>query len=184
MRHGDEQAVPHRIHGPWPALALPGAATNVWVLMNLLDYIDPSLIDLDLQGSTKEQVLSDLVGLLVANGTVRNRDELLTALMEREGLGSTGIGHGVAIPHGRSSELSRTAIVFGRTRAEVDFDSIDGQPTRIFFLLVAPENGSNDHLHLLAKIARLMRDAGTRQRLLAMESPLQVVELFGVKDPP
>ncbi|HEX9844653.1 MAG TPA: PTS sugar transporter subunit IIA, partial [bacterium] len=73
-------------------------------------------------------------------------------------------------------------IAFARSEQEVDFDSIDGLPTRIFFLLVVPENGSNEHLHLLAKIARLMRDAATRERLLAMDSTEQVLELFGTRE--
>jgi fructose-specific phosphotransferase system IIA component len=150
--------------------------------MKLLDYLDPALIDLHLQGHTKEQILGNLVGLLAAHGRIQRRDALLEALLEREGLGSTGIGHGVAIPHGRCGDLSQPAIAFARSEQEVDFDSIDGLPTRIFFLLVVPENGSNEHLHLLAKIARLMRDAATRERLLAMDSTEQVLELFGAQE--
>lgn len=150
--------------------------------MKLLDYLDPSLIDLHLQGRTKEQVLSSLVGLLADHGHITHRDELLESLLEREGLGSTGIGHGVAIPHGRCVDLAQPAIAFARTDDEVDFDSIDGQPTRMFFLLVAPENGSNEHLHLLARIARLVRDAETREQLLAMDSTEQVLALLGGRE--
>ena len=150
--------------------------------MKLLEYLDPGLIELHLPGTSKEQVLSNLVGLLADRGKIQRRDALLESLMEREGLGSTGIGHGVAIPHGRCRDLARPAIAFARSETEVDFDSIDGQPTRIFFLLVAPENGSNEHLHLLAKIARLMRDSGTREQLLAMDSSQQVLDLFSARD--
>jgi nitrogen PTS system EIIA component len=151
--------------------------------MRLLDYLDPSLIELHLQGDTKQQVLSNLVGLLATRGKIQHRDALLDSLLEREGLGSTGIGHGVAIPHGRCRDLAQPAIAFARSEHEVDFDSIDGLPTRIFFLLVAPENGGNEHLHLLAKIARLMRDAATREQLLAMNDSAQVVELFNTREP-
>jgi PTS system nitrogen regulatory IIA component len=150
--------------------------------MKLLDYLDPGLIELHLQGTSKEQVLANLVGLLAERGKIQRRDALLESLLEREGLGSTGIGHGVAIPHGRCRDLAQPAIAFARSEQEVDFDSIDGLPTRIFFLLVAPENGSNEHLHLLAKIARLMRDAATRERLLAMDSTEQVLDLFSARD--
>lgn len=150
--------------------------------MKLLDYLDPGLIDLHLQGATKEQILGNLVSLLAERGKIQRRDALLESLMEREGLGSTGIGHGVAIPHGRCRELAETAIAFARSEHEVDFDSIDGQPTRIFFLLVAPENGSNEHLHLLAKIARLMRDSSTREQLLSLESTEQVLDLFNSRE--
>lgn len=151
--------------------------------MKLLDYLEPALIDLHLSGRTKEEVLSNLVGLLAGQGKIQQRDALLESLLEREGLGSTGIGHGVAIPHGRCKDLAHPAIAFARSDHEVDFDSIDGEPTRIFFLLVAPENGSTEHLHLLARIARLMRDAATREQLLAMESGEQVLELFGAREP-
>ena len=150
--------------------------------MRLLNFLEPSLIDLHLQGQTKQQILGNLVKLLAEQGRIKQRDVLLEALLEREGLGSTGIGHGVAIPHGRCSELTAPAIAFARSEHEVDFDSIDGQPTRIFFLLVAPENGGNEHLHLLAKIARLMRDAATREKLLAMNDPAEVLELFESHD--
>jgi fructose-specific phosphotransferase system IIA component len=147
--------------------------------MKLLDYIDESLIHLGLEGRSKSEILSRLVELLASGGIIREKDALLESLIEREGLGSTGIGHGVAIPHSRSREVERPAIAFGRSLQEVDFDSIDGQPTRIFFLLIAPENGSNDHLHLLARIARLMRDAPTREKLLQMETSAEVIELLG-----
>ena len=150
--------------------------------MKLLDNLHPSLIDLHLSGSNKEQVLSRLVALFVEAKVIVQGEALLESLLEREGLGSTGIGHGVAIPHGRSAELTRPAIAFARTEQEVDFDSIDGQPTRLFFLLVAPENAGNDHLHLLAKIARLMRDATVRERLLQLEQADDVFALFDSRE--
>lgn len=151
--------------------------------MRLLDFLDPALIDLHLQGDTKPQILANLVGLLASQGKVQHGDALLESLMERESLGSTGIGHGVAIPHGRCEDLSEVVIAFARSEQEVDFDSIDGLPTRLFFLLVAPQDGSNEHLHLLAKIARLMRDAHTREQLLSLGTQEQVVELFDAREP-
>jgi nitrogen PTS system EIIA component len=151
--------------------------------MRLLDYLDPALIDLHLPGETKPQILTNLVGLLASHGKIEHRDALLDSLLEREGLGSTGIGHGVAIPHGRCRDLAQPAIAFARSEREVDFDSIDGLPTRIFFLLVAPENGSNEHLHLLAKIARLMRDSATREKLLSLDHSEDVVALFDEREP-
>jgi fructose-specific phosphotransferase system IIA component len=135
-------------------------------------------IKLDLKGTTKEQVLAEMVDCLVGQGSIQEPSALLEALMEREGLGSTGIGFGVAIPHGRCKELTQPAVLLGRTQTDVDFDSIDGQPTRIFFLLVAPENGGSDHLHLLAKIARLMKDAKTRKKLMEMQTPEEIANLI------
>jgi PTS system fructose-specific IIC component len=135
-------------------------------------------IKLDLKGTTKEQVLAEMVDCLVGQGIIQEPSALLEALMEREGLGSTGIGFGVASPHGRCKELTQPAVLLGRTQTDVDFDSIDGQPTRIFFLLVAPENGGSDHLHLLAKIARLMKDAKTRKKLMEMQTPEEIANLI------
>ena len=88
------------------------------------------MIDLSLGGTTKEEVIAQLVDILRRAGTIQDRPALVEALLEREGLGSTAIGHGVAIPHGRSAELEQSVIALGRTEAEVDFDSIDGKPTR------------------------------------------------------
>ena len=150
--------------------------------MKLLDYLDPSHIALKLGGVNKEEVLSALVKVMADQGTIARPGPLFDSLMEREELGSTGIGHGVAIPHGRSKELTQPVVVFGRTETEVNFESIDGKAARIFFLLVAPENGENEHLHLLAKIARLMRDAVIREQLLALQTTSEVLELLGQHD--
>ncbi len=145
-------------------------------------YLNKDNVRLNLNATTKQEILAELVQALVENGIVRESAPLLDALLDREELGSTGIGCGVAIPHGRCQEISKPAVVFGRTRQEIEFDSIDGKPARIFFLLVAPENGGNDHLHLLAKIARLMKDAETRDMLLSVESPEELVVFFAAQD--
>jgi len=147
--------------------------------MQLQEILTEKSINLSLPGKTKDQVLSQLVELLAANGAIRQTDGVIEALAEREGLGSTGIGHGVAIPHCRSSEISSPTLVLGRTVEPVEFDSIDGKPARIFFLLVVPENGNNDHLHMLAKIARLMKGANTREKLLQVDTPQAVLQLIG-----
>lgn len=146
--------------------------------MTIVDFLDPATIHLSLQAKSKEDVLAALVDLLKRSGRIQNRDNLLETLMEREGLGSTGIGHGVAIPHGRSPEVHETVIALGRTQEEVDFDSIDGKPTRLFFLLVAPEDGGNEHLFTLAKIARLIKDAHIREELMKLDSPQAVIRLI------
>jgi len=150
--------------------------------MTLADHLTPADIRLDLEGQTKDQVLRELVALVSREGRIREPEKLLSVLLERESLGSTGIGHGVAIPHGRSAELDAAKVVLGRTRQDVDFDSIDGQPTRLFFLLVAPENNSNEHLHLLSRIARLMREASTRQSLLDAPTPQAALDLIRSHD--
>ena len=146
--------------------------------MPILDYLDASTIDFALKATSKEDVISQLVEVLRRAGRIQNPGALVDALLEREGLGSTGIGHGVAIPHARSGELKQTVIALGRTDGPLEFDAIDGQPTRLFFLLVAPENGGNEHLFTLAKIARLIKDAKVRERLMTVDSPQAAIELI------
>ena len=146
--------------------------------MNLLEFLDAGAINLNLNGNDKESILSELVDILIGKGLVKSKPTLVASLIEREALGSTGIGHGVAIPHGRSNDLNNTVMAMGRSRQDVNFDAIDGQPTRLFFLLVAPENGTTQYLHVLARIARLMKNETNRRLLLEAESPEQVLEMI------
>ena len=146
--------------------------------MKLSEFVEPGWINLDLPGETKDGVLSALVNVLAEGGVIQQPAPLLNSLREREGLGSTGITHGVAIPHGRSPEISRPTLVIARSRAEVDFEAMDGEPTRLFFLLVAPENGASEHLHILARIARLVRHADCRNRLLTVQTPAEVLSIL------
>ena len=146
--------------------------------MPILDFLDATTIDFSLKAGGKEDVIAELVEILRRAGRIRNPEALVDALLEREGLGSTGIGHGVAIPHARSGELKQTVIALGRTEAPVEFDAIDGKPTSLFFLLVAPENVGNEHLFTLAKIARLIKDAKVREQLMTLDSPQAAIELI------
>lgn len=152
--------------------------------MPILDYLDSAAIDLALPAKGKDEVISALAGLLHRAGKIQHPEALVEALLEREGLGSTGIGHGVAIPHARSGEIQTTAIALGRTAQPVEFDAIDGKPTRLFFLLVAPENGGNEHLFTLAKIARLIKDAKVREQLMSLPAPADVVALIRQQEKP
>ena len=148
----------------------------------MIAHLDESTIRLHLKGGTKEKILAELVDVLVECKCIAQGPPLLQSLLEREALGSTGIGFGVAIPHSRCREVSQPAVVLGRTDSEVEFGSIDGQPARLFFLIVAPEDGDNEHLHILAKIARLTKDSATLAALLKLESPREVVELIAETD--
>jgi mannitol/fructose-specific phosphotransferase system IIA component (Ntr-type) len=135
----------------------------------------PAAIDLHLRSRTRDQVLTDLVGRLAENGRVAQPQALLEALLERERLGSTGIGHGVAVPHCRMADVPAPLIALGRTDHEVDVDAIDGQPARLFFMLIAPEGAAAVQVQLLARIARLMRDAEARHRLMVAETVEQAL---------
>jgi PTS system nitrogen regulatory IIA component len=134
--------------------------------MKFCDILSEELIIPDLQQTEKTRVLEELVGHLSAAVEGINAGELLAVLQEREKLGSTGIGDGVAIPHGKLKELKKLLAVFGKSTRGVAFNSIDGRPVHLFFLLVAPENSAGVHLKALARLSRLLKNNGFRQKLM------------------
>ena len=111
-----------------------------------------------------------------------NEDRMIETLLERESLGSTGIGEGVAIPHGKSKEVKKILASFGRSETGLDFQSLDGKPTHLFFLLIAPENSAGMHLKALAQISRLMKDQNFRKRLMEAKSADEIYSLFSEGD--
>jgi PTS system nitrogen regulatory IIA component len=134
--------------------------------MKFCDILREDLIIPDLRETDKTRVLEELVSCLAAAVEGINASELLEVLQEREKLGSTGIGDGVAIPHGKLKELKQLLAVFGKSTRGVDFDAIDGRPVHLFFLLVAPENSAGMHLKALARLSRLLKNNGFRQKLM------------------
>ncbi len=135
--------------------------------MKITDILVREASILDLAATTKTDILAELAGSLSATESALDRDGLLTVLCEREALQSTGIGEGVAIPHGKVQGLDRLVATFARSKGGVDFESIDGQPTQLFFLLVVPEQSGGQHLKALARISRFFRDASFREKLLS-----------------
>lgn len=134
--------------------------------MKLLDILPESLVIPALEGADKHAVLEELARHMAAVYPEIDPARLVAVLWERERLGSTAIGDGIAIPHGKLAGLPAVRAAFGRHPAGVDFDSLDGRPTRLFFLLVAPEDSVGQHLKALARVSRLLKDAGFRTRLL------------------
>ena len=150
--------------------------------MKISDILVPEAILLDLAGRTKREVLGELAGALAKAESGLDEARLVEVLVERETLQSTGIGEGVAIPHGKLPGLSRLLASFARAREGVDFDSIDGQPTQLFFLLVVPEHAGGQHLKALARISRFLRDSVFRNRLLEAETPEEVCRAIEEED--
>lgn len=149
--------------------------------MHLLDILKRETIIPELTARHKKEVLDELCQPVAALEGV-DKNPLLEVLLEREKLGSTGIEDGIAIPHGKTGAIDRMLMVCGRSKAGVDFDSIDGKPTHIFFLLIAPENSSGVHLKALAKISRLLKDASFRQELMAVSDSAQIYDLIAQRD--
>jgi len=135
-----------------------------------------------LHSGTKAEVLSQLGQCLCHAHSEIAFDRLLAVLNERERLGSTAIGDGIAIPHGKLKGLTQILGVFGRSREGIDFDSLDGSPTHLFFLLVAPEDSARLHLKALARVSRLFKDAGFRQRLLDAADSEELYRLLKEED--
>ncbi|MBI4619096.1 MAG: PTS sugar transporter subunit IIA [Desulfobacterales bacterium] len=134
--------------------------------MKIADILSGDLIIPELTSKNKKEVLAELVSVIVKQNKLINKEELIEVLLEREKLGSTGIGDGIAIPHGKLKNIDAMLASFGKSIDGVDFDSMDGKPTHLFFLLVAPENSAGIHLKALARISRLLKDSSFKQDLM------------------
>ncbi len=150
--------------------------------MKILDYLKEEWILPDLQGTDKASVLRELSRDLVAPSHADSSDELLRILLEREKLESTGIAEGVAIPHGRLKKLKDFVVSFGRSPKGVQFDSIDGKPAHLFFLVLAPENSAVNNLKLLGRIATLLKDPSFKKRLMEAKSRHEIFQSISEED--
>ncbi len=133
--------------------------------MKILDVLQKEAIISDLKSQDKKGILEELVAP-IARITGVNHKDLVRVLMDREQLGSTGIGGGIGIPHGKLKQLESLALGFGLSRKGVDFESMDNQPTHIFFLLVTPENSTGLHLKMLARISKILKHDPFKEKLL------------------
>lgn len=134
--------------------------------MRIKDVLKESCVVADLNGQTKNEVLRELAVALKDAGQIKDVDAAVEVMLEREKLGSTGIGDGIAIPHGKLKGLRTILCAFGRSVKGVSFDSVDRKPVHIFFLLLAPEDSAGLHLKMLSRISRILRDQTFRRRLL------------------
>jgi nitrogen PTS system EIIA component len=138
--------------------------------MRLKEFFSPEAISLSLRGGSKDEVLAEMVSLLGTDE--RSAGTLLRILQRRENLGSTGVGRGIAIPHGRSLVVSRLRLAFGRKPAGLEFQAIDGKPVFSLFLIVAPPlEISNQYLPVLGKIAQFAKEVDVPDRLSSIKSP-------------
>ena len=152
--------------------------------MKIMDFLSKKSIVADLKSSRKEDVIKELVDLLINAGELDKscRAKVLDSLMERESLGSTAIGQGIAIPHAKSDCVSKLVGAFALSKKGVDFDSLDGEPVYIFFLLLAAQDSAGPHLKALARISRLFKDKYFRENLRNCEDDKQVVKVIGQED--
>ncbi len=150
--------------------------------MQINDMFDKDYIIEELKATSKRAVLAELSEIFSRDQKGLAPGAMVDVLLEREKLGSTGIGDGIAIPHGKLKGLDRLVISFGRSRQGIDFDAIDGKPVHIFFLLMAPESSTGQHLKALAKISRMLKDPEFRNGLLEAKSAEEIYRKIAEKD--
>ncbi len=151
-------------------------------MTKIMDYLSEERVIPDLQGTDKPTILRELSSVLVKPCQVTSVEDLLQVLLEREKLGSTGIGEGIAIPHGRLKKLRGFFVCFGRSLKGVDFDSIDGKPSQIFFLVLAPENSAVENLKLLSRIVTLLKESSFKKRLMDAHSQRELFQILSAED--
>ena len=152
--------------------------------MQILDFLNPKAISTDLQATDKKGIIKELLDLLIKAGEINPKDKenISDVIMEREALGSTGIGLGIGIPHGKSEYAKNLIASFGISAKGIDFDSLDGEPAHIFFLLLAPQDTAGPHLKALARISRLLKEKYFRDALKKSADPKDIIRIIKEED--
>jgi PTS system nitrogen regulatory IIA component len=153
-------------------------------VMKVMDFLPKKAISADLKGSDKQEILSELLDLLISAGEIdkKYKNKLMEVLLAREALGSTAIGQGIGIPHGKSENVSKLVAAFGLSRSGVNFDSLDGEPVYLFFLLIAPQDSAGPHLKALARISRLLKDKYFRDKLKSARDEATILKVIAQED--
>jgi len=150
--------------------------------MKILEILPPERIMPDLQASNKRGTLEELARTITDGSDGLSLKSVMEVLLDRERLGSTGIGDHIAIPHGKLPQLSQLKLAFGRSLKGVDFDSMDGKPSHLFFLLLAPVDASGLHLKILAKISRMLLSQPFRDSLMKAQGAEEIYRLIAERD--
>lgn len=150
--------------------------------MKIMDICRKEYIIEELKAKTKRDVLAELSLVIHRQNGATGQEDIVKTLLDREKLGSTGIGDGIAIPHGKLADLNELIVTFGRSKEGVDFDSMDGKPANLFFLLLAPENTTGLHLKALAKISKMLKDNAFKKKLMEARSKEELYSIIADKD--
>jgi fructose-specific phosphotransferase system IIA component len=146
--------------------------------MRLTDILKPTNIKLPLESTSKAAAIGELVNLLQANGEVTDAKKVLDSVLEREATRTTGIGNGLAIPHGKCAGVDHLVMAIGRPAAPIDFQAIDGRPVNLIWLLASPPDKTGPHIHALARISRLMTMDKFRQALATAKSAQEIFDII------
>ena len=152
--------------------------------MKIMDFLSPQAVSTNIQATDKKGTIKELVSLLIKSGEIKEKDQdkVAKVLLEREALGSTGIGLEIGIPHGKFAGVKRLVGACGISRKGVDFESLDGEPVHIFFLLVAPEDSAGPHLKALARVSRLLKDKFFRDILKGAKDEKALIKIIKQED--
>jgi len=151
-------------------------------LIKIFEFLYPKAIVLDVQSRDKKGVITELVECLSKEKKVKDTPKAITSVLEREKLGTTGVGQGVAIPHGRTDAVGELVGAIGLSKQGVEFESLDGEPVHIIFLLLSPPDSGGQHLRALAKVSRLFKDKFFRQALLDARTKEEVLKIVQQED--
>lgn len=146
--------------------------------MALVDLISEEIVKVPLEATTKTEVINELVEVLVRTQKVKNKEKVIEAVMKRENLGSTGLERGIAVPHAKTDQVSELTLAIGVSFKGVDFNAVDGMPSKIFFLMLASPDQSGPHIEALAEIARMTRSETFCRLLTQAKTAKEIVELF------
>lgn len=146
--------------------------------MKIADMLNEKLMNLDLKANDKAGVINEMINMLVDEGFVLSKKAILKAVMDREAMASTGVGMGIGIPHGKSNTVVKPSIVFGKSIKGIDFESLDEQPSHIFFLIAVPEDSENEHLKALSQLSRRLMNQEVREQLMKAENTEEVYKVF------
>jgi len=147
-------------------------------MIKLSKFCEDDVISFNLKGETKEDIIAELVEIGARSKMVKNKEDLLKAVMEREKLVTTGVGYGIAFPHAKTRAVKGIVIAFGRKNEGVDFDSMDRKPVYLFFLIAAPEDAIGAHLNVMAKLSYLMKSEKNRQKLMKAKYKEDLIEVL------
>ncbi len=150
--------------------------------MKIMDFLNKKAVTANLKATDKEGVIRELVDILAKAADIKNKEDLVKALMARESLGSTGIGQNIGIPHAKSQGVKELVAAFGLSKKGVNFDSLDGDPVYIFFLLIAPEESAGPHLKALARISRMLKDKYFREMLMKSGDEKEILRIIQEED--
>jgi fructose-specific phosphotransferase system IIA component len=146
--------------------------------MKLSKFCGEDLISFELKSQTKDEAIRELVDLAANSKLVKDPQQLLQDILERERLVTTGVGYGVAFPHAKSKAIRGIIIAFSRSKKGVDFDSMDKKPVQLFFLIAAPEDAIGAHLNVMARLSYLMKSEKNREKLMKTKSPKELLEVL------